>query len=90
MRKAKFIKQHLIFITPEMDQRLHEITNREEISMAEFVRDAVERKFAIIDEQSWEHRILTDQVPEEEFEVHPEDMTLEEEKMAEEEQQEED
>lgn len=87
MKKAKFVKNHIISITIEMHKELLEITGREEVSMAAWVRDAIQRKFDLISEQEWEHKILTDQVPEEEFEVHAEDMTLEEEKRVEEEEE---
>jgi len=68
MLKAKFTVPHLIAISPEMHKELLEISGREEVSMAAWVRDAIQRKFDLIREQMWEHKILTDQVPEEELE----------------------
>jgi predicted HicB family RNase H-like nuclease len=41
MRKAKFQKQLTIAITPEHFEQIQQITDEQEISLAEWVRDAV-------------------------------------------------
>jgi predicted HicB family RNase H-like nuclease len=42
MRKAKFKKQLTIAILPEHFERIQKITDEQEISLAEWIRDAVE------------------------------------------------
>jgi hypothetical protein len=42
MRKARFKRQLTIAISPEHFEQIKKITDTEQISMAEFVRDAVD------------------------------------------------
>ena len=42
MRKARFKKQLTIAIPPEHFEQIQQITDEQEISLAEWVRDAVE------------------------------------------------
>ena len=52
MRKAKFQKQLTIAIPPEHFEQIQQITDEQEISLAEWVRDAVSAALKKIHEDS--------------------------------------
>lgn len=51
MKKAKYVKSICCPMTEEMFTRIIEITNREEISISEFLRDSVELKLKYTEEK---------------------------------------
>lgn len=50
MKKAKYIKNICCPMTQEMISKIIEITDREEISMSEFLRDSIELKLKSMEE----------------------------------------